>query len=523
MKKLPIGIQTFSELIIDNYLYIDKTGILHKIITGGKPYFLSRPRRFGKSLTISTLDAIFQGKRELFKGLAIDKADYNWNVYPVIRFDMGKLANETPAELKKSIILALEARAEQNNITLKQNADISYLFSTLIERLAHQSEYKKVVVLIDEYDKPILDQILNNDIARANREILRSFYTILKSSDEYIKFCFITGVTKFAHTSIFSGLNNLDDLTLDARAATLCGYTQEELEENFAGKYMEELAAKENLEHAGLLSKIKYWYNGYKFGRSDTCIKVYNPFSVLHVFQKKEFLDYWFSTGTPTFLIKLLKDTYYPVDALDGVSVANSQMDTFDIDNLELPILLFQSGYLTIQTYDAETKNLTLQFPNHEIESAFLGHVINAMASIKQAITNTCSVKLRQALLGGNLEQAVEVIQRFFAGIPYGIQIEHEHYYQTLFYCLCDLAGFMPLAEVQTNVGRVDLLLETNDRYFIFELKINKQSHVALDQILEKKYYERYVGRGKPVILVGMSFDTKLRNVDKELAIKILS
>jgi hypothetical protein len=370
MKKLPVGVQDFEILINEDYLYIDKTELLYQMITQGRVYFISRPRRFGKSLLISTLDAIFQNKKELFKDLWIDKSAYQWQEHPVIWLDISALNNKSSEQLLLDIKLQLANIAKQYGVTLDDHTSLEIYFGRLIAKL---STINKVVVLIDEYDKPILDQINNTDLAMKNRDILKSFYGILKSQDANLRFVLLTGASKFSLASVFSGLNNLNDLSMSIRYATLLGYTEKELTHYFAN-HIKQLAKVENLSTEGTLDKIRYWYNGYRFSTADK--KVYNPFSTLLLFSHQEFRAHWFETATPTFLIKLIQKKHFDVSKIDELEVGEAAFSPGDIERIDILPMLIQTGYLTIAGFDSTTRLYQLKYPNFEVESAFLTSII---------------------------------------------------------------------------------------------------------------------------------------------------
>jgi len=372
MKNLPLGTQSFSVLRSTDCLYVDKTEYIHRMILTGRIYFLSRPRRFGKSLLISTLDALFKGRKELFEGLYIyDKWDWTQQ-YPVLRIDFGGLSFRTTEELKLSLSSFIRDTADKYKLSLS-DAPLAYSFTRLIEQI-HTSTGQQVVVLVDEYDKPITDHLSNPDVMTTNKETLHDFYQVLKAADEHIRFILLTGVSKFSGLSVFSALNNPDDITLDDQYAPVCGYTQEELENNFT-EYIDAAAQKFSVSREALLDKIRTWYNGYSW---DGETPVYNPFSMLSFFKKKKFSNYWFKTGTPTFLIELLKSRNQLQPILEPIEADESAFDSYDPVNIgEIP-LLFQTGYLTIKQSKMIGVNIqyTLDIPNSEVRDAFQNYLL---------------------------------------------------------------------------------------------------------------------------------------------------
>ncbi len=372
LKRLPIDVSVFNIMKEKNYLYIDKTEIIHDLITRGRFYFLARPRRFGKSLFLSTLQEIFEGNKKLFKDLWIGKQNrYDWPVHPVIYLNFSELDIATPSELKGSLSWQLETIAKSYGIDVKDAPSPGTKMLQLTRELSKKSS---VVILIDEYDYPLINMLKNIKVASENREILKNFFSVIKSLDRYLRAIFLTGVTKFSKTSLFSGLNNLNDITTDPRAATLLGYTQKEIDSYFSG-YIKRQAEHTKVSEQEIKDEIKEWYNGYRFSRED--IRVYNPFSILYYFEKKELENYWFASGTPGFLIELLKNQYYELENLEDVHLSSIALGAFDIESLPLDIVLFQTGYLTINTYDRVKNKYTLTFPNQEIRESFSTYLMS--------------------------------------------------------------------------------------------------------------------------------------------------
>ena len=359
--QLPVGIHDFETIRTENYLYVDKTQLIYQMITQGRMYFLSRPRRFGKSLLVSTLHAIFQGKKHLFKDLWMDQSDYTWEQYPVIWLDMSAVMSTSTELLQQTLGEQLDIIAEQYDVKLATSLSIFGRLNKLITQLSKTNQ--KVVVLIDEYDKPLIDQIHRPEIAMGNREILKQFYGILKVQNANIRFILLTGVSKFSKVSVFSGLNNLRDISLSTDYATLLGYTEQELTYYFKPE-INSLAQKEGLSHPALLDKIKHWYNGYRFSEEET--SVYNPFSALLLFTEQKFSDYWFETGTPTFLVNLIQERQFDIANMENLEIGAASFSTYEIDELNVLPLLYQTGYLTIKSYDRSTRNYELGYPNRE-------------------------------------------------------------------------------------------------------------------------------------------------------------
>ena len=495
MKRLPVGLQTFRKLIDGNYLYVDKTEHIHRLIVQGSVYFLSRPRRFGKSLLISTLNEIFEGEKELFKDLWIYKADYAWKKHPVVRIDFSKEKAENKNDLKGFILYQLKNIADKYGISLTRDK----YYEAFDELLTQLSQINKVVVLIDEYDKPIIDNIENKELAIELREILKGFYTIIKACDEHIRFVLLTGVSKFSRAGVFSGLNNLEDISMDARYSALLGITQEEMEGSFK-EYIDQFAESEGSSKSELIKKITYWYDGFCFSRR--CKKVFNPFSVLLLFKKLSFGNYWFESATPSFLIKLMKEKNFDIRRLKEMEVMEESFGAYELENLAVLPILFQTGYLTIKEYDKTFMTYILGYPNFEVENSFQYALLNSYSNMH---IDGYLIDLIRALRNDNFETFFDTLRVFFANIPYDLQISKEKYYQTVFYLIFSLIGLKVEAEVKTNKGRIDAVIIDKDIY-IFEFKFNGDKGQAVNQIKDKKYFERYQGVGKDIYLFGVTF-----------------
>ena len=499
MQQLPIGIQTFSDIIQNDYLYIDKTQKIFNLVKNPKGvYFLSRPRRFGKSLLISTLNEIFEGNQNLFKNLWIYNADYAWEKHPVVRIDFSKSKAKNTDELINYILYQLDKTAGLYGIKLEQTQyDIK--FDELLTKL---SKINKVVVLIDEYDKPIIDNIENKGLAVEFREILKGFYTIIKACDEYIRFVLLTGVSKFSRAGIFSGLNNLKDISMDIRYSSLLGITRKEMETCFK-EHITLFAKSEDVNKAELIEKIVFWYNGFCFSRN--CEKVFNPFSGLLLFDRKEFGNYWFESATPSFLIKLIKEKNFDLTGLDGLNISESAFSSYEIENLKIIPILFQTGYLTIAGYNKERMEYTLAYPNFEVKNSMTEYLAEAYSFVEREFVHGYAWKLIDALCEHDFESFFETLRIFFANIPYDLHINKEKYYQTIFYLVFSLIGLKVEAEVKTNMGRIDAVIIDKDIY-IFEFEFNGDKNKALKQIRDKKYFEKFKGKDKEIYLFGVEF-----------------
>lgn len=506
--KLPIGIQDFEKIISDSYTYIDKTKLIYRMISEGTYYFLSRPRRFGKSLLVSTLATIFAGKRSFFEGLWIDNSDWDWQPYPIIRLDMSAVNNESSDMLERSLSRTLHTIAANHQLTLSGETSSDYL-TDLITQLAVQ---QRVVVLIDEYDKPLIDQLDYLHVVKANRDILRRFYSVLKTLDHYLKFVFLTGVSKFSKVSVFSGLNNLNDLTMSNDYSALLGFTKQELEQNFAAD-IQSLAHTNSMPLEECYDKIKQWYNGYKFSKYGEL--VYNPFSTLKLLHSKDFGAYWFETGTPTFLIKLIQKREFDLLELDQIEISADAFSSFEIEELPVIPILYQTGYLTIQHYDSATDSYSLGYPNREVGINFSKRLINYFANSNiKAEGYINQLHRNMSALTWDHAQFFSIISELLALIPYDLYLKQEKHYQSLFYLIIKLAGISVNAEVNTQRGRVDAVIDMKDKIIIFEFKLDQSAQVAIEQIKNQKYYQFFFDRNVPIYLVGVNFNSHLRTMD---------
>lgn len=501
MKPLPIGIQTFKTIIEGNYVYIDKTKSIYNLVQNQSGiYFLSRPRRFGKSLLLSVLEEVFLGNKELFRGLWIYTAEFDWKNHAVIRFDFSKQKAKEPQALIRFIKNELEIIAARYKVTLRET-DYYTQFQELILKL---SEKEKVVILIDEYDKPIIDHLENTELAKEMREVMKGFFTILKGNDAYIRFLLLTGVSKFSKAGVFSNLNQLNDITLRDNYSDLLGITEEELKECFS-EYIKEFAAKEKLSEEALLEKIRYWYNGYRFSPEGK--SVYNPFSTLLLFESKRFQHHWFETGTPEFLVKLILEKEYDILEIP-LHVDELSFSSYEVDDLSLTPLLLQTGYLTIKDFNADRMLYTLDYPNFEVKRAFLTYFTRKLQ--KKDFSESILYSIIDALYENDIETCLMHMRKIFTSIDYDLQIPLEKYYQTIFYLIFTMLGLKTTAEVKTNLGRIDAVIESKSIY-IFEFKMNGSKEEALKQIKDKKYYEKYLDRKIPIYLIGAEF--KERNI----------
>jgi len=499
VKKLPLGQQDFAKIIENgNTLYVDKTEHIFKLITSSDYYFLSRPRRFGKSLLISTLKEIFEGNKELFKKLWIyDKIE--WKKHPVIHLSFN-MVDYKEKGLKIGLEDELDHIANSFEISLSESS-YAGKFKELIVKL---SDLGKVVVLIDEYDKPIIDYIENIPQAEANREILKNFYSIIKDSDKYLRFLFITGVSKFSKVSIFSDLNHLSDITLNKKYNNLVGITQQELEDNFS-EFIAELQKENNDLYPDIVQPIKEEYLGYSW---DAANYVYNPFVLLNLFVNMQFGDYWYQSGTPTFLMKMLKKEKYTVFDLENKTVFASTFDKYDINNISLLSLLFQTGYLTIKHFDLKRNAITLDFPNREVARSFSIHFLAEMNGGKTDKTNSILYDLTMAIEQNRTEDFMVILKSLFKGIAYPLADNKEKYYHSIFYLVIKMLGFNIETEVMTIDGRIDAVLQTDTAIYVIEFKTGNTKK-AIEQLIEKQYHVKYSTDKRPKILLGIDFDAE--------------
>lgn len=509
LRKLPIGIQSFEFLRTEGYLYVDKTAFVYRLVTTGKPYFLSRPRRFGKSLLLSTLQAYFQGKKELFHGLAIEQLEQNWYEYPVLYLSLNAEKYDRPESLELMLERQLENWEEEYGVK-KGTMTYSGRFITII-RKAYEQTGRRVVVLIDEYDKPMLRTMNQPELQADFRLTLTAFYTVLKDADAWLQFVFITGVTKFAQMGIFSELNQLVDLSLMPDYNNLCGMTRPEIEATF-GPELHDLAAKNNLTYEETLQRLTRMYDGYHFNYRNL-EGMYNPFSVLNTFFSGTFTNAWFASGTPTFLVEMLQKTDFDLRELEGIEVTAASLSD-DRANIHNPVpMIYQSGYLTIKGYDEEFQMYTLGFPNEEVKYGFLNFVSPFYTPVTQSDTTFYIGNFVRELRKGDVESFLTRLRAFFADFPYELNTKTERHYQVVFYLVFKLMGQFTQAEVKSARGRADAVVCTPDYVYVFEFKLDGTAEAALKQIDEKGYLLPYSTDGRQLVKVGVSFDSEERNL----------
>ncbi|XWN35570.1 MAG: AAA family ATPase [Roseivirga sp.] len=519
MKKLPIGIQSIEKILFKGaYIYVDKTPFALQLIEGDAPhYFLSRPRRFGKSLFLNTLKEIFKGHKALFKGCAIYESHYDWQSHPVLHFDFSEIANETPNALNTGLNEALEDLGKLHGITVS-GASYQSKLKRLITALA---EKNPVVVLIDEYDSPLIDHLKKPELAEENREMLRNFYKVLKSQETHIRFTFVTGISKFSQVSLFSGPNHLKDITMLPQYAGMMGYTEEELIQYF-DEHIEAITEArsqpgEQSSEEAVLAEIKEWYNGYRFSKAAT--QVYNPFSTLNFLDEKEPRSYWYDSGTPSFLMHEIAKRPQAALSLSAMAATESRLAAISkVERIPLPALMFQTGYLTIQDYAYDQEGgettYTLDFPNREVRKAFFNSLVEELTEVDALAVSRAASQLRADLAAYALAAFVNALNVHLAKIPYHASSKaKEGFYQAIFLTYLELSGMRAQAEVVTSKGRIDVMCELKETIYIFELKVDQPAAIAMNQAQVREYSKRYEQIGKKLLIMGISFSSERREI----------
>ena len=521
-KDLTTSVYTFEDLIKGNFLYVDKTEYIWQLIRPAKGmYFLSRPRRFGKSLLLSTLEAIFTGKKELFEGLAIHDKDYKWETYPVIHLDLTNCDSRTPEELHAYLEHLLKASADELGVELRETG-LAIRFENLIRDAAKASDTRQVVVLVDEYDKPILSNISDQTRCKVILPVLKGFYSSIKKCATSIRLAMVTGVSKFCHVSLFSELNNLTDITMDADYAAMLGFTEEEVRKYFADRIVEAAESK-GVSTEELMRMLLTWYDGYRFSEAE--IHVCNPVSISSFFSKKYGFDnYWGTTGVTTVLFELAKTTRFNFEEALTVPVSSLAFGAYEVDNIDPLGLLWQTGYLTIKEVlpgPLGSSMFRLGFPDHEVEDAFNTQLLAYYSGYKDAAMSSMIFKLTDAMRRDDLESFMGTLESYFASIPYDIRGGDEHYYQTIFFITFLLLGSSVKAESRTNEGRIDAYIRTAKAVYVFEFKLNKSARKAVSQIVDRHYYEKFQSCGLPIRLIGVNFNSAKGRIDgwKEMAL----
>ena len=510
-KIYPIGIQNFEKIRNDGYFYIDKTALMYQMVKTGSYYFLSRPRRFGKSLLISTLEAYFQGKKELFEGLAVEKLEKDWIKHPILHLDLNIEKYDTPESLDKILNDNLEYWESQYG-TRPSETSFSLRFAGIIQRACEKTG-QRVVILVDEYDKPMLQAIGNEELQKQFRNTLKPFYGALKTKDGYIKFALLTGVTKFGKVSVFSDLNNLDDISMWNEYVEICGVSEREIHENLEAE-LHEFAAARGITYDKLCEDLRECYDGYHFTHNS--IGMYNPFSLLNAFKRKEFGSYWFETGTPTYLVELLKKHHYDLERMAHEETSAAVLNSIDSTSDNPIPVIYQSGYLTIKGYDEEFGIYSLGFPNREVEEGFIKFLLPFYANTNAVESEFEIQKFVREIRIGDYDSFFRRLRSFFADTPYELIRDLELHYQNVLFIVFKLVGFYVKAEYHTSEGRIDLVLQTDKFVYVIEFKLDGTAEDAFRQINEKHYALPFeAGGNRRLFKIGVNFNAKMRNIEK--------
>ena len=505
----PIGIQSFVEIRSLGSIYVDKTALVHELVDTGKYYFLSRPRRFGKSLLISTLHEYFIGNRAIFKGLAIDRLEPGeWPSHPVLHIDFnGQLydSRTSVGEVLESCLREWEREYGASDASMSYALRFGAVIKNAVEKTGRQ-----VVVLIDEYDKPILDVLGDKELEENNREVLRSFYSVMKSQDANLRFVMLTGVGKLPQMNVFSGLNNIEDISMNPIYSTICGVTEPELREYF-GKGVSDLAEANGLSVAETYEALKANYDGYHF--AGDMRDVYNPYSLLTALKNRMITDSWYRTGTPTHLIKMLKRTDVPIKNLDGSPCTFTRLTEGNVTGDDIIATLYYTGYLTIKQYNRAMNSVILGYPNGEVRRGFLDNVLALSTNVNAGESSTLVLELAMTVQSGDIAGYLEKLRSFFADFPYELIKRNEAHYQDVIYCITKLLGFYVQAEYRTSSGRADMILGTKEAVYVFEFKLDAGADAAMSQIDAKEYALPFAADGRRVVKVAVSFSSETRNI----------
>ena len=512
----PIGIQNFEKIRKDGYLYIDKTALVYQLVTTGQYYFLSRPRRFGKSLLLSTLEAYFQGKKELFEGLAMEKLEKDWKEYPILHFDLNISQYDSPDSLYK-ILNDILSRYEDEYGTRPSEVTLPLRFAGIIDR-AYRKTGQRAVILIDEYDKPLLQNLHDEEMQNRFRNMLKPFYGVLKTMDRAIRFALLTGVTKFGKVSVFSDLNNLDDISMREPYAAICGITETELRTHF-DEDIHTLASALERTYEEARSLLRKRYDGYHFVAGGPGI--YNPFSLLNTFKYMRPEDYWFETGTPSYLVELLKHTHYDLYELANTETDADVLNSIDSTSSNPVPVIYQSGYLTIKDYDSRFGIYKLGFPNLEVEEGFVKYLLPFYTSVSAPKTPFEIGRFVREVENGDYDAFFRRLQSFFADTPYEViagqkpERDTELHYQNVLFIVFRLIGLYAKVEYHTSNGRIDLVVQTDRYIYIMEFKLNGSAEDALRQIDEKRYALPFANDGRKVFKIGVNFSSETRNIER--------
>lgn len=510
-KRYPIGIQTFSEIRKGDYLYIDKTEYVYRMTHADAKYmFLSRPRRFGKSLLASTLHAYFEGKKELFEGLAIANMETEWEQYPVLHFDMSLGKHMDKDALNRYLHNMLQNNEQRLGVKARDAEDVNVRLTNLIMNIYHQTG-KQVVVLIDEYDAPLLDVVHEEKDLPVLRNVMRNFYSPLKACDPYLRYVFLTGITKFSQLSIFSELNNIKNISMEREYADICGITEEEIKRHMK-EGMDELADKLQVTHDEVLDALKENYDGYHFTWPSP--DVYNPYSLLNAFSDGRLNSYWFGSGTPTYLIEMLRKYNVLPSEIGGIEAMAADFDAPTEQMESIVPLLYQSGYITIKNGDPQMEIYLLDIPNKEVRVGLMRSLLPNYVNRQVRTCNVTVAKMSLAISEGRMDDALRLLQTFLGTVPYCDNTDYEGHYQQLMYIIFSMLSYEVDVEVRTPHGRVDMVLKTHDKLYLIELKINKNADKAMEQINLKNYSDRFALCKLPVVKVGINFDSKKGTIE---------
>lgn len=510
--KYPVGIQSFSEIITGGYAYVDKTMFIKKMVDTGKYYFLSRPRRFGKSLLLSTMQAYFEGRRDLFKGLYLDTDDIDWTPKPVVKFSFNAVRATEKENLDKYLHVTLSSYEKIYGVS-EAEGDFSDRFAAILSK-AYEKTGRKVAILVDEYDYLLLETF-GSEQSEYNsyfRQTLKSLFTVLKNADEYITFAFVTGISRFSHTSLFSGANHLEDISLSDEYSAICGITEEELLTTFSESIVK-FATEKEADYKKILIQLKENYDGYHFARR--CPDIYNPYSILLALKSRFIDNYWFQSATPSYLIEVLRRDNFYIPSLDCIEALASDLSANE-SYLQNPVsLLFESGYLTIKAYEEEMNIFTLGLPNLEVAKSFTEALLPIYSGCEKEKTNEVCIRMRRNLVRGEASAFMEDLKTFLQGNPYGLTEldKREKYFQSCLFLMLRALGFEPLAELQTCNARIDMMIKTNRFIYIFELKTNGSEWEAMKQINEKGYHLPFAHSGKEIIKIAANYSSSTNNI----------
>ena len=507
-RRYPLGIQTFQKIIEENMLYVDKTELIYKLTQSYSYVFLSRPRRFGKSLLVSTLASYFRGEKELFKGLAMERLEKQWKKHPVIHLSLASVKEIEPKKIEESLSNRLRDIENLFGIERKSNG-LGDRLNDIIQQTTEQYGEKAVVVL-DEYDAPLLNVLHDEQRLKEVRQLMRTLYAPLKDCDPYLRFVFITGISKFSQLSIFSEINNLTVISMDDEYAALCGFTQQEIEEYFQ-EGIKQLAEKEELSVEQTLDKLRQMYDGYHF--SSDSPGVYNPYSIINALAKKKIENFWFSTGTPSFLVEMLRKFHTDISRIDGSEAEVAEFDAPTENMKSILPLFYQSGYITIKHFDRKAKLFTLGFPNKEVKTGLMDNLYTYYVAPTLDYRATNIWRISKGLLEDEPETSLQTLQAYLESIPYQDSRFDENHYTQMLYVIFSLLGLHVDSQVRTAKGRLDVVVRTEGHIYVMEVKLDRPAREAIEQIDSRNYLLPYSLDGRQLTKIGISFSTEERNV----------